>query len=150
MKGQVSTELLVIVGLILLIFIPLLVLVYVKANEANQQIASYQAELTVTRIASLANSVGSLGTETSVMTDVYLPPNTVNLTTVSSGSGQGGEIVLTVRTSDGDSPIADIIKYPIKNAGLVVDSSAAGGRIKVQIRSEYDGDQAKITIAQVK
>ena len=58
MKGQVSTELLVVVALVLLIFIPLLVLVYTKANEANQQIASYQAELSVSRIASLANSVG--------------------------------------------------------------------------------------------
>jgi hypothetical protein len=56
MKGQVSTELLVIVALVLLIFIPLLVLVYMKANEASQQIGSYQAELAISRVASLANS----------------------------------------------------------------------------------------------
>jgi type II secretory pathway pseudopilin PulG len=144
MKGQVSTELLVIVGLILLIFIPLLVLVYVKANDANQQIASYQAELTVTRIASLANSVGSLGTETSVETDVYLPPNTISLETVASG--RGGEIVLTVKGTDGDSPIADVIKYPLSNPGVLADSSAAGGRMKIRISSEYVGDQAMIKI----
>ncbi|NYZ74632.1 hypothetical protein H0O00_05790 [Candidatus Micrarchaeota archaeon] len=144
MKGQVSTELLVIVGLILLIFIPLLVLVYVKANEANQQIASYQAELTVTRIASLANSVGSLGTDTSVETDVYLPPNTINLTTVKSG--HGGEIILYVSGPEGESPIADVIKYQISNPGLVVDSSAAGGRVKIKISSS--GDQASVRIEQ--
>jgi hypothetical protein len=144
MKGQVSTELLVIVGLILLIFIPLLVLVYVKANDANQQIASYQAELTVTRIASLANSVGSLGTETSVVTDVYLPPNMVELRT--EASGRGGEIIMVVKTSDGESPIPDVIKYPLANPGQIVDSGAAGGRIKIEISSEYVGDEAKIRI----
>lgn len=145
MKGQVSTELLVIVGLILLIFIPLLVMVYVKANDANQQIAAYQAELTVTRIASLANSVGSLGTETNVVTDVYLPPNTVSLVAVSSG--RGGEVVMTVAGPGGESEITDVIKYPLKDTCPkekpceLANSDAAGGRIKIEIRSEYVGEE---------
>jgi len=155
MKGQVSTELLVIVGLVLLIFIPLLVLVYVKSNDANQQIASYQAELTVTRIASLANSVGSLGTETSVVTDVYLPPNMVDLTLVSSG--RGGEIIMTVAGPDGESEITDVIKYPLSDSCPVTNpcelagSDAAGGRVKIEISSVGDpttGD-AEIKIEKV-
>ena len=72
-------------AMVLLIFIPLLVLVYFKANEANQQIASYQAELAVFRIAYLANSVGSLGTNTTVTTDIYIPQNIISFTTNSSG-----------------------------------------------------------------
>ncbi len=147
MKGQVSTELLVIVALVLLIFIPLLVLVYLKASEANQQIASYQAELAVTRIASLANSVGSLGTNSSVVTDVYVPPNTIWLNTTQSG--RGGEIVLTLKTPDGVKDTPEIVKFPIANPGSLADSSSAGGWMKLNISSVYAGNEAHVKIERV-
>ena len=147
MKGQVSTELLVIVALVLLIFIPLLVLVYVKASEANQQIASYQAELAVTRVASLANSVGSLGTDSTVVTDIYIPPNTVWLNITQSG--RGAEIILTMTTPEGNKDSAEIIKYPLSNPGSLADSSIAGGWMKIRISSEYVGNEAHIRIEKV-
>ncbi|MBD3210089.1 hypothetical protein GF318_01790 [Candidatus Micrarchaeota archaeon] len=147
MNGQVSTELLVIVALVLLIFIPLLVLVYFKANEANQQIASYQAELSVSRIASLANSVGSLGTNTSVTTDVFLPPNTVELLT--TGSARGGEVVLRMETPQGPSEIVEVVKYPITSAGQLADSTSAGGWMRIKITSKYENGQAKLEIKKV-
>ena len=40
MKGQVSTELMVIIGIILVIFIPLLVTIYMKADETQNEMAS--------------------------------------------------------------------------------------------------------------
>lgn len=146
MRGQVSTELLMIIALILLIFIPLLVLVYVKAGEANQQIGSYQAELTVSRVASLANSVGSLGTDTSVITDVYIPPNTVSFETINTGGG--GEIILRVETNEGPTEIVDIIRYPISNPDVIADDITAGSWIRVRISSDFDNvnNQAQITI----
>jgi hypothetical protein len=148
MKGQVSTELLVIVALVLLIFIPLLVLVYLKANEANQQIASYQAELAVTRVASLANSVGSLGTNTSVVTDIYIPPNAVSLKTMQSG--RGGEIVLTLQTPEGNKDTPEIIKFPLDNPNPnLADASAAGGWMKLRITSIYKNEQAHVRIEKV-
>ncbi len=144
MKGQVSTELLVIVALVLLIFIPLLVLVYLKTSEANQQIASYQAELTVTRLASLANSVGSIGTNTSVVTDVYIPANTKYLET--RQSGRGGEILLRLDTPQGVQEPSDILKYPLSNPGKVVDATGTGGWVKIRITSVYVGNEAHIRI----
>jgi hypothetical protein len=147
MKGQVSTELLVIVALVLLIFIPLLVLVYFKANEANQQIASYQAELSVSRIASLANSVGSLGTDTSVTTDVFVPPNTLEFKANPIGN-RGGEIVMRMETPQGPTEIVEVVKYPITQADLA-DASTAGGWIRVKVSSTYSAGQAKIDIEKV-
>jgi hypothetical protein len=148
MKGQVSTELLVVVALVLLIFIPLLVLVYTKANEANQQIASYQAELSVSRIASLANSVGSLGTNTSVTTDVFVPPNTRNLTIASAGIG--AEISLSMETPQGPSEITEIIKYPVKGSPVgLADASQAGGWMKIEITSTFSSGQATLQIKRV-
>lgn len=144
MKGQVSTELLVIVGLVLLIFIPLLVLVYFKASEANDQIASYQAELAVFRIAYLASSVGSLGTNTSVYTDVYIPKNMAELKTQSTA--QGGEIIMKVDTAQGPSEIVEIVRYPITGSGSLADPSLAGTWIRLKITSEYRAGQAHIKI----
>lgn len=147
MKGQVSTELLIIVALVLLIFIPLLVLVYLKTNDANQQIASYQAELTVTRLASLANSVGSLGTNTTVVTDVYIPANTKYLET--RQSGRGGEIILKLDTPQGEQEPSDILKYPLSNPGTVVDATGTGGWVKIRVSSEYVGNEAHVSIEKV-
>jgi len=148
MKGQVSTELLVIVALVLLIFIPLLVLVYLKTAEANQQIASYQAELTVTRLASLANSVGSLGTNTSIVTDVYIPANTEYLAT--NASGRGAEISLKITTPQGTQEPSDILKYPVSNPGVVVEPTGTGGWVKIRISSVYEGSEARLKIEQVR
>ncbi|VVC03950.1 Uncharacterised protein [Candidatus Bilamarchaeum dharawalense] len=149
MKGQVSTELLVIVGFVLLIFIPLLVLVYLKANDANQQIASYQAELAVSRLGSLANSIGSLGTSSEVITDVYVPPNTVSLST--NDAGRGGEIVLKIETGQGQTEIVEVVKYPIDGVGTIVDKTTAGGWVKIKISSTYQGtgNEAHIKIERV-
>jgi hypothetical protein len=145
MKGQVSTELLVVVALVLLIFIPLLVLVYSKANEANQEIAAYQAELSVSRIASLANSVGSLGTDTSVTTDVFIPPNTIELN--ASNTGAGSVIQHWLDTPQGPKDIPGIMKFPLKNSPVTLaDSSNAGGWIRVNISSTYEGGQAVLEI----
>ena len=149
MKGQLSTELLIIVALVLLIFIPLLVLVYFKANEANQQIASYQAELAVSRVSSLANSVGSLGTNTSVVTDIYVPPNTVSLKT--SGAGSGGEIDLTIATAGGNTEIVDVIRYPLSGTQphVLADATTSGGWMKIKITSVYVENQAQIQIEKI-
>lgn len=147
MKGQVSTELLIIVALVLLIFIPLLVLVYLKANDANQEIASYKAEIAVTRIASLANSVGSLGTSSSVDTDVLIPTNIVFLNT--TGSGHGGIIVMRLNTPEGYKDIPEVLKYPLDNPGTLADESNAGGWMKIRISSVYRDNEAHVRIEKV-
>jgi hypothetical protein len=144
MKGQVSTELLIIVGFVLLIFIPLLVLVYMKANDANEQIGSYQAELAVSRLGSLANSVGSLGTSSQVITDVYIPPSTISLTT--NDAGRGGEIALKIETPQGQTEVVEVVKYPIDNPGTLVNKMSAGGWVKIKISSTYNGTEAHVKI----
>ncbi|MBI5223934.1 hypothetical protein HY990_05950 [Candidatus Micrarchaeota archaeon] len=132
-KGQVSTELMIIIGLVLLIFIPLLVLVYFKASESNAQIASYQAELAVFRLAYMANSVGSLGTNSSISTDVFVPKNTEYFRTRSVG--QGGEIVLAVNGPQGKSEIVEIVRYPITEEDIA-DASYFGSWVRLKVSSE--------------
>jgi len=141
MKGQVSTELLIIVGVVLLIFIPMLILVYVKTGDANNDIASYQAELAVTRLAYLADSVGSLGSNASVNADIYIPPSVTSITTRTVG--RGGEVVFTVQTPAGESEIAEVVKYPIKNPAVYPVSA---GWARFDITSSYVNGEASLII----
>jgi type II secretory pathway pseudopilin PulG len=140
-RGQISTELLVIVAVVLAIFVPLLVAVYFKANEANAQIGSYQAELAVFRLAYLANSVGALGTETSVTTDVYIPPGVTNITI--RGIEGGGEVIFKIQTTGGESELVEIIKYPIKDAKYF---SATQGWATFNISSHYDSSTGEAVL----
>lgn len=142
MKGQISTELIVVVAVVLVIFLPLLVMVYFKANEANEQIGAYQAELAAFRLAYLANSVGSLGTNASITTDVYIPPGVTNIT--AKKVGKGGEIILKVQTPAGESEIVEVVKYP-----FVFEEkkfSASQGWARFTITSEYVGGEAQLKI----
>jgi len=143
-KGQVSTELLVVVGLVLLIFIPLLVMVYFKANEVSEDIGAYQAELLVFRLAYLANSAGSLGTDTTIYTDMYIPKNLVSLKTTSFENG--GEIVLKLTTTEGETEIVEIVKYPFTESEKTLAEGPAYGWARFKITSHYEGGKAKIEI----
>jgi len=145
-KGQVSTELLVIVGLVLLIFIPMLVLVYFKANEASEQIGTYQAELLVFKIAHTANSVGSLGTGSFMYTDLYIPQNVIYLKTATFGTG--GEVALKLNTVEGESEIVEIVKYPLVNPGVLAEGPSYGWA-RFKIESIYEDGVGKINITRV-
>ncbi|MFH1394273.1 MAG: hypothetical protein ABII71_04525 [Candidatus Micrarchaeota archaeon] len=142
MRGQVSTELMVIVSLILLVFIPLLALVYFKANDANQQIASYEAELAIFRLAYLTNAVGSLGTNTTVYTDTYIPRNMVQISTASVG--RGGEIVMLLDTPEGDMEIVEIVQHRITDDILMEQPTY--GWTRFRITSIYEGGEAHVEV----
>lgn len=141
MKGQVSTELLIIVAVVLLIFIPLLVLVYFKASEATEQMNNYQAELTVFRLAYMANSVGNLGEGAKVYSDVYIPANTKTLKIRSVE--RGGEIVLTLKTNHGDTEIMQIIK-PIVAENKTYTLRQGWARFEINHKKLATGESAVV------
>ncbi|MEM4359764.1 MAG: hypothetical protein QXT45_04490 [Candidatus Bilamarchaeaceae archaeon] len=148
MRGQISTELLVIVGLVLVVFIPLLAMVYMKAGEAQNEMAAYQAQLVVFRLAYLANSVGSLGTDTTVYTDIYIPKNTMLLTARNVGS-RGSEIQLRMQTDQGESELVEVVKYPL-TADAELARAPSYGWARFKITSVYEGGTGKIRIERVK
>lgn len=143
LKGQVSTELLIIIGLVLVIFIPLLAMVYFKANEVNDQMGAYEAEFFVYRLAYLSNSIGSLGTNSTIYTDIYIPKNIIDLKT--SSVGNGGEITMKVLTANGESEVSEIIKYPVKNPGTIIQGPSYGWA-RFRITSVYESGKGSVEI----
>lgn len=143
MKGQVSAELMVIIGVILVIFIPLLVMVYMKADETQRDMASYQAQFVAFRLAYLANSVGSLSSGTQVYTEIYIPRGTKTLSV--KNVGNGAEIELNAVTPQGEKDFVEIIKYPV-TADAVLVQEPAYGWTRFRITNNYDGGSLKIGI----
>ncbi len=146
MKGQISTELLVIVALIMLVFIPLLTMIYFKVNEANSQMESYESELAVVRLAYIANSVGSLGTDTTIYTDVYIPRNMQKMHV--NSSGEGGELIMKLSTPDGVVEVVEVITHNVENNDLLDEGEY--GWVRFRVESEHvSSGKAQVTIEKV-
>lgn len=96
MKGQVSNELLVVVGFILLILIPLLYIMYFKMDAIKTDLALLQIHFSVARIAFLVNAVGYMGDGSAMITEVYIPDNV-------QGVAIGGNEIVFTMLSQGDT-----------------------------------------------
>jgi uncharacterized protein (UPF0333 family) len=137
-KGQVSTELLITIGVILVLFIPLLFLIYFKAGEANEQIMQVQAQVIAIRLSELSNSIGNAGGNATIMAEVYIPSSVKNITIASFETGS--EITVHSVTSNGPTDIPGLVKFKMKSAefefqspGLVrFDISNAEGTIEIK------------------
>ncbi len=142
MKAQVSTELLVIIAVVLVIFIPLMVLVYMQASNSNAKIAEYQAELAVFRLAYQANSVGALGSNTDIIAEVYIPPGVKEIRI--KNTGKGAELLFVIQTPLGDSEKVEVLKYPLVKEFKLSGNNAGPGWVRFTITSVYENEVAKL------
>ncbi len=109
-KGQVSIELLAIVGFIMLLFIPLILFMHYKTNEMNVNMASSQSFFISSKLASIANSVGSMGDGSALKVEFILP---AQVKTLYFGKlGNGGEVMFVM--NDG-SQISQITRFPFNS-----------------------------------
>ncbi len=133
MKGQISTELMVIIAAILVIFIPLLFTIYLKSTESYEQLYQVQAELVSTRLAYLINSVGNLGTDSSVVAEIFIPPRVKKVEVRNLGGG--GEVIVQASTRSGDTDIVDTVRFPLEES-VILDTPSPGLR---RFNITYDG-----------
>ncbi|MCK4319312.1 hypothetical protein KAW38_01950 [Candidatus Micrarchaeota archaeon] len=114
-KGQVSTELLLVVGFVLLLFIPLLFIMYQQTDALIEGFSYLHAHLAVHRLAYLINSVGYMGDGSSIVLTIYLPHNVESLEVRSSDLSAGSEVM--VKLSKGDS-IAVPVSFKVDTSKL--------------------------------
>jgi hypothetical protein len=132
-KGQVSVELFVVIGFVLLLFIPLIFLMYYKTSQLNTDISGMEGRLISSRLASIANSVGSLGDGSALKAEFTLPAGASRIEFRSLGTG--GEVFL--RMDDG-STYSDVTVLPLSSdvnctSGITykLEFLATGGKIKI-------------------
>ena len=133
-KGQVSTELMIIIAAILVLFIPLLVITYFKTTEANEQIMQIQAQVIAIRLSELSNSVGSAGGSSAIIAEVFVPASVTGISVLSSENG--GEIVVHSMTQNGKNDITGLVKFKLQNAEFPFSSP---GFVRFEIYKNEEG-----------
>jgi uncharacterized protein (UPF0333 family) len=107
MRGQVSNELLVVVGFILLLFIPLMFVMYLKLGDVNSDLSLLQMHFSAARIAYLINAIGYMGEGSSMITEVYVPEN------IKRVSFNTNEVVFTANVRGADNDVAQPTSFRI-------------------------------------
>lgn len=126
-KGQISTELLVIIIFIIMLFIPAIIYVYYKTTELNENVESLKAKLFSSKLAYTANSLGFMGEGNALKVEFTLPPSVRSLEF--KDWGQGGEVLITL--NDG-TQLSQFTKFPLKSS----DTYPGGADYKLEFVSE--------------
>ncbi|MFA5106312.1 MAG: hypothetical protein WC506_05120 [Candidatus Micrarchaeia archaeon] len=111
-KGQVSVELLVVMGIVMILVLPSLFSVYFRINRANEQLSVNQADMAATRIANTISLVGA-ASGSSLISQVIMPSNVKNVRIADN------EVVITLQTQNG---VTSIVKSTPYNASVPQDS----------------------------
>lgn len=128
MKGQVSNELLVVVGFIILILIPLLYLMFFKMEAIRADLSMLQVHFSVARIAFLVNAVGYMGDGSAMITEIYVP-SSIQQTTF-----QDNEIVFVMGSGETQNEVVQPTAFPIETGGELEFSG--NGRYRVEIYND--------------
>lgn len=124
MKGQASSEFLVIVAVLSFMMVPFLLLVYMNSAGAPEKIAISKASFSAARLASSANAVGAMGIGARLYTTIEVPD-------VQSVQASGNEVVVTLKTSYGEVNIVQPTRHPVLGVGL--DYIKGGGTYTVDV-----------------
>jgi len=136
-RGQLSTELLIIIGLMLLLLVPLLYYAYNRANIAKEDIGIQKAEFAAERLARLADSVGYLGGASMIIDEIEIPPGVKSV----SISGNKHDIVFEMDTSTGTKQIVKSSAFSIRDAGVGTIKREGSYQVKIQALSDFEGEE---------
>ena len=107
-------ELLVTLAFALVMLIPIIVLVYLQTSSGSEQLAIDQAQQSVNRLKSVADTVGAQGPPSKATINVIMPQRMGGIMIGSDDSPYiGREIVFTVRASGGDTEIVVTTLYNV-------------------------------------
>lgn len=139
MRGQVSNELLVVVAFILLLFIPLMFVMYIKLGDAAADLSLLQMHFSAARLAYLINAIGYMGEGSAIITEVYVPEN------IKQVSFSTNEVVFTADVRGSDSEVAQPTSFQvysresIKQPGRYrLEITNVGGSVRVEVASSED------------
>lgn len=136
-RGQASTEILVMMGMMMLLLLPLLFYAYGRANAAGEDISVQKAELAAQRLSSAADSVGYLGGAAALIEEIELPSNVQNV------SVAGRDVVFEIASSAGRKQIVKSSAFAIKATGLERMRRAGAYLVEIGAVSNYSASSAE-------
>lgn len=142
-RGQVSTEVTIILGVVIVLMLPVLLNVYLQMNDANEKLYLTQANTAATRLAYAIDSVGNLGPNASMIIELKLPAYVTSVSaTGSAAGGKNQELVFScVRGGPSGFTANEIVKntrFDIQRDGSL-DRMNKPGTYNVEVRAQDSG-----------
>ena len=130
MRGQVSNELLVVIGFILLILIPLLYIMLLKMDAIRADLALLQFHFSVARISFLVNAIGHMGDGSAMITEIYIPD------TVDAAEITEHEIIFTLLSAGQKNEVVRTTQFPMEDEEGFLDENIGSGKYRVELFNE--------------
>jgi hypothetical protein len=143
MRGQVSTEILLLIGLMLILLIPLIMYAFGRAGSAKEDFAVQRAEFSAQRLARLADSVGYLGGSAAVVDQIDVPPYVKSVKI----DGSGHDIIFEMDSTSGRKQIVQSTPFQIRSQGFERISREGSYFVEVRALSNFTGgDQISMVV----
>jgi len=123
-------EILVLVGLMIMLLLPLLIYSYGRANVVREDLGMQKAEFAVQRLASLADSVGYIGGNASIIEEIEVPEQARSLRVVN------GDIAMEIYSNGKWSQMAKSSAFKLQESGL--ERITSGGTYFIEVRADTD------------
>jgi len=130
MRGQVSVEFLLIIGMLSVAILPILFAMNFATQDSPDRLAISKATFSAARIASSAQAVGNLGPGSKIRAQVEMPY-------VRSINVRGNEVALEVQTTYGNVLILQQADFELNGRGL--EGIGAPGTYMIDIYSDTQG-----------
>lgn len=130
MRGQVSVEFLLIIGILSIAIIPILSAMSLASQDSPDRLSISKATFSAARIASSAQAIGNLGPGSKIRAQVEMPP-------VQSVKIKGNELALDVITTYGNVVILQQTDFKMKALGF--EKIGAPGTYIIDIYSDDGG-----------
>ena len=130
-RGQASAELLIMVAIMAVFILPLLLITYVNASNSGGKATIAEAGRAGSQLASTADSVGYLGSGSSMFADIEMPQNVQGIEI--RNSAPISEIVFNISTSSGTNQIVYVSHFPLSASTEDLQRIATNGQHRVNI-----------------
>ena len=140
-RGQMSTEILILVGMALFLLLPVLLYAYGRANVSGEDLSTQKAEFAAHRLASLADSVGYLGGASAVIDEIEIPPY------VNSVGVNGRDIVIGMDSASGKKQIVAGSAFNLSSTGFERITKSGTYFIEVRALSTTSNGGAQVGLS---
>jgi len=123
MKGQISFEYLVIVGLALLVIVPALLFFLTFTRGGDDSVTHARVAEIGSEMIAVSSEVFALGRSSWLTLDTSIPESVENITIINN-TNSPDELVITYRTKNGLSQGVFFSKVPLSNNSAILEDSS--------------------------
>jgi len=151
MRGQISFEYLVIVGLALLVIVPALLFFLTFTRGGDDSVTHARVAEIGAEVGAVSSEVFSLGKNSWLTLDTSIPETIENVSIVHYNAGTPDELVITYRTKNGLSQGVFFSDVPLSNGTSALDDGESAlvfhdrvGVVSLRLTSQGDFVQVEV------